>query len=83
MMAANRFQSGLTKPAVTGQSSMMSTVMVTMSTCNQKEKFQPHMSIVEDKTVEFSGDYQTSHIFFAYAMEHKFNQSLPQITSIL
>lgn len=56
MMAANRFKSGLTKPAVTGQSSMMSTVMVTMSTCNQKEKLQPQMSIVEDKNVEFSGE---------------------------
>lgn len=51
MMAANRFKSGLTKPAVTGQSSMMSTVMVTMSTCNQKEKLQPQMS-----NVEFSGE---------------------------
>jgi hypothetical protein len=56
MMAANRFKEGLTKPSATGQSSMMSTVMVTVSTCNQKEKIQRHMSIVDDKTVEFSGE---------------------------
>lgn len=56
MMAANRFKGGLSKPTASGPTSMMSTVMVTVSTCNQKEKIQRHMSIVDDKTVEFSGN---------------------------
>jgi hypothetical protein len=34
---------------------MMSTVMVTVTTCNQKEKIQRHMSIVEAKASQYSG----------------------------
>ncbi|CRL08038.1 CLUMA_CG021023, isoform A [Clunio marinus] len=53
MMTANRCK-GLSKPPTTGSTSMMSTVMVTVTTCNQKEKIQRHMSIVEAKGSQFS-----------------------------
>lgn len=55
MMTANRCK-GLSKPPATGSSSMMSTVMVTVTTCNQKEKIQRHMSIVEAKASQYSGE---------------------------
>lgn len=55
MMTANRIK-GLSKPQTTGSTSMMSTVMVTVSTCNQKEKIQRHMSIVDAKAVQYSGE---------------------------
>jgi hypothetical protein len=55
MMAANRLK-GLSKPPQTGSTSMMSTVMVTVTTCNQKEKIQRHMSIVDAKTSTYSGE---------------------------
>lgn len=55
MMTANRCK-GLSKPPTTGSTSMMSTVMVTVTTCNQKEKIQRHMSIVEAKTSQYSGE---------------------------
>lgn len=54
MVTANR--KGLSKPPATGSTSMMSTVMVTVTTCNQKEKIQRHMSIVDAKTSQFSGE---------------------------
>jgi len=57
MMAANRCK-GLSKPPATGSTSMMSTVMVTVTTCNQKEKIQRHMSIVEAKASQYSGKYR-------------------------
>ena len=47
---------GLSKPPQAGSTSMMSTVMVTVTTCNQKEKIQRHMSIVEAKTSTCSGE---------------------------
>lgn len=55
MMTANRCK-GLGKPPATGSTSMMSTVMVTVTTCNQKEKIQRHMSIVEAKASQYSGN---------------------------
>lgn len=63
---------------------MMSTVMVTVNTCNQKEKIQRHMSIVEAKaSQQYSGKYQQTNIFllldfifwlFYYSREFKFEQ---------
>lgn len=55
MMTANRVK-GLSKPPTTGSTSMMSTVMVTVTTCNQKEKIQRHMSIVDAKAVQYNGE---------------------------
>ncbi|KAL7014522.1 hypothetical protein ACKWTF_015984 [Chironomus riparius] len=55
MMTANRVK-GLSKPPTTGSTSMMSTVMVTVTTCNQKEKIQRHMSIVDPKAVQYSAE---------------------------
>lgn len=59
-MTANRCK-GLGKPPAGGSTSMMSTVMVTVTTCNQKEKIQRHMSIVEAKaqSSQYSGDTRT------------------------
>lgn len=51
MMTANRCK-GLGKTSAGGSTSMMSTVMVTVTTCNQKEKIQRHMSIVEAKAAK-------------------------------
>lgn len=56
------FLKGLGKPPATGSTSMMSTVMVTVTTCNQKEKIQRHMSIVEAKASQYSG--RTCVFFF-------------------
>lgn len=56
MMTTNRLK-GLSKPPTTGSTSMMSTVMVTVTTCNQKEKIQRHMSIVDAKTSTYSGEF--------------------------
>jgi hypothetical protein len=53
---------GLSKPPATGSTSMMSTVMVTVTTCNQKEKIQRHMSIVEAKASQYSGEF----LLYAY-----------------
>lgn len=55
---------GLSKPPQAGSTSMMSTVMVTVTTCNQKEKIQRHMSIVEAKTSTCSGEFDSLSIFF-------------------
>lgn len=42
--------SAINKNPNSGSTSMMSTVMLTATTCNQKEKIQRHMSIVEAST---------------------------------
>lgn len=54
-----KMQEGLSKPPQAGSTSMMSTVMVTVTTCNQKEKIQRHMSIVDPKTSTCSGEFSS------------------------